>query len=212
MAGLPVNNTVVYILDPSMELCEPNVQGEIYISGYNLCKGYVGIQEHPSFVPNPYSHTLAFQRLYRTGDFGRIMETPGGFRYLSYEGRVDSQIKVRGQRVDLAEIELTMQGIDLISRVKVLVYHAGQDDQAIVAFVVPTGENSFDRISALAESRLRDYERPLIKIIDDIPLLVNGKVDRQRLLQMYEQDLYESKWEFWIENSEEISGRVFKRF
>jgi acyl-CoA synthetase (AMP-forming)/AMP-acid ligase II len=112
-----------------MDLCEFNETGEIYIAGYNLARGYVGTKEHPSFVPNPFSKTSGFNRLYRTGDFGKIIDTPGGSKLLAYEGRVDSQIKVRGQRVDLAEIELVLAEVELVSKVKVLCYHPGQDDQ-----------------------------------------------------------------------------------
>jgi len=74
---------------------------------------------------------LGFNRLFRTGDFGRLKRAnPSAPNVLFYEGRIDSQIKVRGQRVDTSEIQATLAGItDMIETVIVLVYHRDQDDQ-----------------------------------------------------------------------------------
>lgn len=83
----------------------------------------------PRFIANPYCKTLGFDMLYKTGDFGRIAYTKGKLRTVIYEGRVDSQIKVRGQRVELSEIETVMGGINQISKVKVLCHHPGLQDQ-----------------------------------------------------------------------------------
>lgn len=132
----------------------------------------------------------AFKQLFRTGDFGRIGYTQDGTRMLFYEGRVDSQVKVRGQRIDLAEVELALSEIHLISKVVVLCYKPGDEDQVILAYVVPSESNvTLERLEPMIAKRLRDYERPLIKFIDKIPLLVNGKTDRQRLLKMHEKQL-----------------------
>lgn len=114
-----------------MELCDSGELGALYVGGYNLAKGYVGTPDHPSFITNPFSKTVGYNRLYKTGDYGKITETPGKLRTIAYEGRVDSQIKIRGQRVDLSEIEMIMGGIDLIAKSKVLCYHPGLDDQVL---------------------------------------------------------------------------------
>ncbi len=68
-------------------------------------------------------------KMYRTGDFGRISKLKNGTSVLMYEGRIDSQIKVRGQRVDLSEIEAGILRSGLVSKVKVLCYHPGDIDQ-----------------------------------------------------------------------------------
>lgn len=65
--------------------------------------------------------------------------------------------------------------------------------QAIVAFLVPAPGVHLDRIKALVDANLREYERPVLRMIEDIPLLVNGKTDRQRLLKMYEQEIENSE-------------------
>jgi non-ribosomal peptide synthetase component F len=129
--GEPIYNTVIYVLDDKLNMCQMDEVGEIYVGGYNLAKGYVGVAEDPRFILNPFCKTHGFTRLYKTGDFGRVTESQGKLRTLAYEGRVDSQIKVRGQRVDLSEIEMIMNGIHLISKAKVLCYHAGLEDQVI---------------------------------------------------------------------------------
>lgn len=124
--------------------------------------------------------------MYRTGDYASTQK--GG--YIQYEGRTDSQIKIRGYRVDLSEIEKNVLSIDGIDKAIVLCYHAGDLDQALLAFVTPDKEichMSFAmQVENLLKSKLVDYMVPQIIIIDSVPLLVNGKIDRQTLLKMYE--------------------------
>lgn len=148
-------------------------------------------------------HDTEYDRLYRTGDYASV-HADGA---LSYDGRTDSQIKIRGHRVDLAEVERQLllppvtASDDLllpaIDKGLVLCYRAGEVDQALVAFVQLrhsdhcTGSNdgsddvSAAQIEAALFTRLADYMRPQVFVVDAIPLLVNGKVDRQSLLQRY---------------------------
>lgn len=126
-----------------------------------------------------------YDRLYRTGDFASMQK--GGC--IIYEGRTDSQIKIRGYRVDLSEIEKNVLSIDGVDKAIVLCYHAGEIDQALLSFVTLT-DNATLRQEAQLENALKtklaDYMVPQIIIIDSVPLLVNGKIDRQSLLKMYE--------------------------
>lgn len=122
-------------------------------------------------------------RLYRTGDFASIDK---GIIY--YEGRTDSQIKIRGHRVDLSEVEKCILNIEGIDKAVVLCYHAGEIDQALLAFITLQDDINFTGIQI--ESKLKDmlpeYMLPQVVILEFIPLLVNGKVDRQSILKMYE--------------------------
>lgn len=108
---------------------------------------------------------------------------------ITYEGRTDSQIKIRGYRVDLAEIErnvLTLYGID---KAIVLCYHAGEVDQALPCFVILSSDAAYtqaSQIETVLKTKLADYMVPRIVIIDSVPLLVNGKIDRQSMLETYE--------------------------
>lgn len=123
--------------------------------------------------------------MYRTGDFASILK--GGI--VQYEGRTDSQIKLRGHRIDLLEIERHLLSVKDIDKGIVLSYHADKNDQAILAFatLMPSSrlQNGI-QIEDLLREKLVDYMVPQIILIDKIPLLVNGKVDRQYLLEMYE--------------------------
>lgn len=132
-----------------------------------------------------------FNRLYRTGDFASMRKDGS----IQYEGRTDSQIKVRGHRVDLSEVEKQLCGLTaLVDKGVVLCYRPGEIDQALVAFVValatktPLSQDTpigMD-IEAALRDRLADYMLPQVLVLDTMPLLVNGKVDRQALLKTYE--------------------------
>lgn len=127
---------------------------------------------------------LEFARLYRTGDYASL-QADGN---VHYEGRTDSQIKIRGHRVDLSEIEKNLLNIDGIDKGIVLCYHTGQIDQAILAFTVIHSKSSLHemQIENILRTNLPDYMQPQVVIVETLPLLVNGKVDRQTLLKMYE--------------------------
>lgn len=123
--------------------------------------------------------------MYRTGDYASICA--GGA--IQYEGRTDSQIKLRGHRVDLSEIEKQLMSISHIEKGIVLCYHAGQIDQAILAFATLRPESTIQQgtqIENMLRGKLAEYMVPQVILIDKVPLLVNGKVDRQYLLKIYE--------------------------
>lgn len=129
--------------------------------------------------------SLEYDRLYRTGDFASIQK--GGC--IIYEGRTDSQIKIRGYRVDLSEIEKNVLTIDGVDKAIVLCYHAGELDQALLSFVTLSDDAPLQQdaqLESALKSKLADYMVPQVIIIDTVPLLVNGKIDRQSLLKMYE--------------------------
>lgn len=129
-----------------------------------------------------------YSRLYRTGDFASIQK---GIIY--YEGRTDSQIKIRGHRVDLSEVEKNLASLEYIDKGVVLCYHAGEIDQALLGFVTlkRNEENRYIAKTGLQiendlKHRLASYMIPQVVVLESIPQLVNGKVDRQSLLKMYE--------------------------
>lgn len=132
-----------------------------------------------------------YARLYRTGDYASIRK--GSVIY--YEGRTDSQIKIRGHRVDLSEIEKHLLDIKGVEKGIVLCYHAGKMDQAILAFADTDYESNLNelQIESFLKKKLPDYMRPQVIVVDKIPLLINGKIDRQSLMKMYEESNNNSK-------------------
>lgn len=140
--------------------------------------------------------------MYRTGDYASVHKTGA----LQYDGRTDSQLKIRGHRVDLSEVDKHLFGLEqLVDKGIVLCYRAGEIDQALLAFVTvrepaansgehpPTGV----QIEAALKSKLADYMMPQVIVVEAIPLLVNGKVDRQTLLRTYENANNNGRLSLW---------------
>lgn len=129
--------------------------------------------------------------MYRTGDYASVQK--GG--HIHYEGRTDSQIKIRGHRVDLSEIEKNLTEIAGVKKGIVLCYHAGQMDQAILAFAsIDSASHLHElQVEKILRNKLPEYMTPQVIIIEHVPLLVNGKIDRQTLLKMYENTNNNSK-------------------
>lgn len=125
--------------------------------------------------------------MYKTGDFGMVKD---GLLY--FEGRRDTQIKVRGHRIDLAEVEKRVNELSYVGKSAVLVYHAMQTDQVLVAFIETKEASEKPKASIDVEkdlqSKLADYMIPQVEIVEEFPFLPNGKVDRQELLKMYEDE------------------------
>lgn len=106
-----------------------------------------------------------------------------------YEGRTDSQVKIRGHRVDLSEVEKNVAELPLVEKAIVLCYRAGHVDQAILAFVKLRDDSPMVtemQLEGRLKDKLADYMTPQVIILEHVPLLVNGKVDRQALLKTYE--------------------------
>lgn len=130
------------------------------------------------------SNSAEFARLYRTGDFASV----NADGIIQYDGRSDSQIKIRGHRVDLSEIEKHFLEIDGVDKGIVLCYHAGKMDQTVLAFAAVKSTSTLHemQIENLLRQKLPEYMTPQVIVIENVPLLVNGKIDRQTLLKMYE--------------------------
>ncbi|XP_059470894.1 beta-alanyl-bioamine nonribosomal peptide synthetase ebony [Neocloeon triangulifer] len=183
--GIPVENTIIYLLDKQFRPVLAGEQGEVFVAGLNVANGYVNNRDPTKFVPNPFATDHAvYSTLYHTGDFGRIVKGN-----LVYEGRADSQIKVRGHRVDLSEIQKAVQAVPGLDKVIVLCYQPGRPEQAVLAFVTMAAGScmSTQQIEASLQRSLASYMMPQIIILENFPLLVNGKIDRQLLLRNYEQ-------------------------
>ena len=184
--GKPVSNTQAYVLDEAMRVVPIGVAGELYLGGESLATGYwqrAGLTAE-RFVPNPYSTTPG-TRLYRTGDVVRWNVTGE----LEYFGRNDHQVKIRGFRIETGEIESALQELDEVGRAVVLVREE-EGRKQLAAFVVSSNgvePNSKD-LKEYLQGRMPEYMVPAsIAIVGELPLMPNGKVDRQALLAISSQ-------------------------
>ncbi|GAA3194176.1 amino acid adenylation domain-containing protein [Actinocorallia longicatena] len=171
--GRPLPGTRVYVLDPDGRPVPPGVAGEIHIGGDRLARGYLGRPELTAekFVPDPFA--AEGDRLYRTGDLGRFL--PGG--ELEFLGRRDHQVKLRGFRVELGEVEAALGGCEGVVRAVAVV----RDDR-LIAYLEGTAGTPAAELRAGLSERLPDYMVPGRFVwMDRLPLQAHGKVDRARL-------------------------------
>ena len=180
--GKPIANTRVYVLGASLERLAVGVKGELYIGGDGLARGYIGRPELTAerFVPNPFGDARS-PVLYRTGDLARML--PGGD--LECLGRIDSQVKLRGFRVELGEIEHVLGTNPALKGAVVLLREDTPGDKRLVAYVVGrsrTAKLSATELGDHARSALPAYMVPsAFVLLDALPLSASGKVDRKAL-------------------------------
>ncbi len=178
--GKPVANTQIYILDRLLQPVPIGVPGELYIGGVQVGRGYHNRPELTAerFISDPYSRSPG-ARLYKTGDLCRWLED-GSVEYL---GRMDFQVKIRGNRIELGEIEAALSQHALVRRCLVAVQEDGQGEKRLVAYVVwRETAPSLAEIRDHLKSKLPDYMVPSAFVgLDEIPMAPNGKVDRRAL-------------------------------
>ncbi|HYV11047.1 MAG TPA: non-ribosomal peptide synthetase, partial [Pyrinomonadaceae bacterium] len=179
--GRALPNTQLYILDREMGLVPVGVQGELYVGGTGVGRGYLydARRTAESFVPNPFSD-VAGERLYRTGDLCRYL--PDG--EIEFLGRIDDQVKLRGFRIELGEIEAALSSHSGVAEATVVVREDNEGDKRLVAYVVTTPEQEFspDELREYLKTQLPEYMTPQVFVrLDALPLTPNGKLDRHSL-------------------------------
>jgi amino acid adenylation domain-containing protein len=177
--GTGVANTQTFILDDAQHLVPAGTTGELYLGGPSVTRGYLHKPELTTerFIANPFA-PLGGERLYRTGDLVQL----SGAGTLLYRGRNDDQIKIRGYRVELGEIESALRGIAHVEQA-VVVSRGSAEHVRLIAYVRVTDAAVTDAILRDAMHRvLPDYMVPAtIVLLDRFPLSPNGKVDKQAL-------------------------------
>ncbi len=182
LIGRPIAHTRVFVLDRNRAPAPIGVPGELYIGGAGLAMGYLGRPELTAerFVADPFD-PAGVERLYRTGDLCRWR--PGGA--LEIFGRLDHQVKIRGFRIELGEIEAALSAHPRVADTVVIVREDATGERHLVAYLV-----SKDAALAPGAADLRSHLQTLLPeymlpgvfvVLDALPLLPNGKIDRGAL-------------------------------
>lgn len=184
--GRPIDRTELHVLDRALMPVVPGAVGELYVSGAGIARGYVNRPDSTAerFVANPYASTPG-SRMYRTGDLVRLRRD-GELECL---GRTDTQVKIRGFRVELQEIESVLTSLVDVAEAVVLMRDDLPGDPALVAYVSPPGTGPacgtadlVDRLRGELSATLPEYMIPQTWVVlDELPLVANGKVDRRAL-------------------------------
>ncbi len=178
--GKPISNSTAYIFDEKMNYVPIGVIGELYVGGDGVSKGYLNREElnQKKFVYHP---VYKDQKLFKTGDHAKWL--PDG--NIEFHGRIDNQIKIRGFRVELEEIEAALMDMDNVIEAVVKPHSLSQTDLRLVAFLNVAENSSIHTkdINTHLKNRLPLYMIPAgYKFMNGFPKTINGKIDKKQLI------------------------------
>ncbi len=182
--GFPIPDLQLYLLDSDLEQVAVGNEGEIYVGGAGVARGYYNRPELTAqrFIPNPFSDRPE-AKLYKSGDLARYLDN-GDLEYL---GRIDNQVKIRGFRIELGEVEAKLTQHPQVEKCVVLAKEDFSGSQILVGYI-RSQDNSIIETSNIREflaQRLPEYMIPAAFIsVDVFPLTDHGKLDRRALLKM----------------------------
>jgi amino acid adenylation domain-containing protein len=210
LIGRPIANTRIYVLDKSGRPVPTGVPGEIVIGGAGVARGYLGRDDLTAerFVADPFWNEHG-GRMYRTGDVGRYLVDG----QIEFRQRADNQVKVRGFRVELAEVELALASHPQLKQVVARVVEVRSGDARLVAYLVPSAA------VAPTPAELREHLRASVPqymiphhfvALEQFPMTPNGKVDRARLPGLHAADLLADRHVEPSTPSERLVAQVFR--
>ncbi|HEX2699956.1 MAG TPA: amino acid adenylation domain-containing protein [Acidimicrobiales bacterium] len=176
--GRPIANTTVYVLDARLRPVPVGVPGELHIGGAGVAREYLHRPELTAerFIAHPFDRTPG-ARVYKTGDLAR-WRADGALEHL---GRLDHQVKVRGFRIELAEVEAALLAHPAVTAAVVVVREDTPGDARLVGYIVADPAPPAGDLRDFLRSRLPAYMIPSIMVLDQLPLTPNGKIDRKGL-------------------------------
>ena len=179
--GRPIGNVTIYILDKHQQPVPVGIPGELYIGGVAVARGYHNRPDLTSerFIKDPFTKDRS-KRLYKTGDLVKYSKD-GNVQYL---GRIDDQVKIRGYRIELDEIETHLREIDGIRQAVVIAETDKNSVNRLIAYLVSPNGAKIDvgTVRSHLQLKLPEYMIPqIIKFVDEIPRLDNGKINRKAL-------------------------------
>jgi amino acid adenylation domain-containing protein/non-ribosomal peptide synthase protein (TIGR01720 family) len=189
--GIPSGNSQIYILDDNLEVVPVGVIGEIYISGDGIAHGYINRPELTAekFVKNPF---VPKKQMYRSGDLARRL--PRGL--IEFLGREDNQVKIRGNRVELEEIEHCLLTCENVKEAVVGVSVDSEGVKSLAAYFVPAKEIDLTTLRTHLEANLPEHMMPHYFVqLDEIPRTASGKIDRDSLPEPGGMIINEEKYE-----------------
>jgi tyrocidine synthetase III len=175
--GVPIPTLSCYVLGEGLGLLPVGIEGELYVGGDGLARGYLNNETltKERFIKHPFREN---ERLYKSGDRVRLL--PGG--EMEYFGRKDGQIKIRGHRVELTEIENVLMENSAIKEAVVIVKKDKAGEQNVIAYIVSDTALSVTGIRTQLSAQLPQYMLPGYYVqIDKLPLTLNGKLDKNKL-------------------------------
>ncbi|MFL2075912.1 amino acid adenylation domain-containing protein [Marinilactibacillus psychrotolerans] len=177
--GKALSGTEAYILDENLNLIDGEQEGELFLAGEGISSGYINSEKKTleKFVSIPY---LSDEVFYKTGDFVKYDND----KNIIFIGRRDHQIKIRGHRIELEEIENVLLKNSYVKSAKVLKEVKGSNSSFLTAYV-SISNNKKHKIQEYLENELPDYMLPnKIVVVDSMPLNLNGKIDTSKLVSI----------------------------
>lgn len=177
--GSGLTDTTIHILDDRLAPVPAGVEGEIYLAGRGVARGYFGEPEETAerFVADPFGEPGT--RMYRTGDLARRNDDG----LIEFVGRANSQVKILGFRIELAEVEAALAGEPGVAHTVVVVRELESGEKRLVAYVVAAADGlDLPALRAHARDTLPDYMVPAAFVeLESLPLTANGKLDRDQM-------------------------------
>ncbi|MGN7412147.1 non-ribosomal peptide synthetase family protein [Paenibacillus sp. SAF-068] len=189
--GKPIHNYKVYIVNEEHQLCPVGVPGEVYISTPALAKGYLNQPERTeqAFIENPFA---IGEKIYKSGDIAKLLDTG----LLEYVGRSDSQLKIRGHRIEIGEIEDHFARLDQIQNVAVIPKKESDGQNMLVGYFTSKDGStlSVSDIKAALTEKLPSYFVPKwICQLDEMPIAPTGKINRKSMVSLPHVERHEDR-------------------